>query len=33
IRVGGDMAALIAQQDHLAVNDPIPAAVRASTTY
>jgi predicted lipid carrier protein YhbT len=33
IRVGGDMAALIAHQDHLAVNDPIPAAVRASTTY
>jgi putative sterol carrier protein len=33
IRVGGDMAALIAHQDMLSVTDPIPAAVRSSTTY
>jgi putative sterol carrier protein len=33
IRVGGDMAALIARQDLLAAGDPVPAAVRAATTY
>jgi hypothetical protein len=33
IRVGGDLAALIAHQDILAGHDPIPAAVRAETTY
>jgi len=33
IRVGGDMAALIAHQGLLAAGDPIPAAVRAATTY
>lgn len=33
IRVGGDMAALIAHQGILAGNDPLPAAVREATTY
>ncbi len=33
IRVAGDMAALIAHQHLLAVNDPVPASVRAATTY
>jgi hypothetical protein len=33
IRVAGDMAALIAHQDLLAVHDPVPASVRAATTY
>jgi putative sterol carrier protein len=33
IRVGGDMGALIAHPDILAITDPVPAAVRAATTY
>jgi hypothetical protein len=33
IRVGGDMASLITHQDHLKLDDPIPAAVRTSTTF
>ncbi len=33
IRVGGDMAALIAHQDILSIADPVPAAVRAATSY
>jgi hypothetical protein len=33
IRIGGDMSPLIAHQDVLAVGDPVPAAVRAETTY
>jgi hypothetical protein len=33
IRVGGDLAALIAYQDLLTLSDPVPDAVRAATTY
>ncbi len=33
IRVGGDMATLIHHREVLAVDDPVPAAVRAATTY
>jgi len=33
IRIGGDMAALIAHQGVLTRQDPVPAAVRAATTY
>jgi putative sterol carrier protein len=33
IQVAGDMGALIACQEDLAVLDPIPAAVRAATTF
>ncbi|MDQ6613586.1 MAG: SCP2 sterol-binding domain-containing protein [Actinomycetota bacterium] len=33
IRVGGNMATLIARHDDLAITDPVPAAVRAATTY
>lgn len=33
IRVGGDLASLIAHHDGLVVDDPVPAAVRAATTY
>ena len=33
IRVGGDLAKLLAHQDVLAAGDPIPALVRAETTY
>ncbi len=33
IRVGGDLAALIAGQGRLTVNDPVAPAVRAATTY
>jgi putative sterol carrier protein len=33
IRVGGDMTTLINHRDVLAVDDPVPAAVRAATTY
>jgi hypothetical protein len=33
IRIGGDMGALIAHPDILAVTDPVPPAVRAATTY
>jgi hypothetical protein len=33
IRVGGDLAALLAHQDVLAADDPIPASVRAETAY
>jgi hypothetical protein len=33
IRVAGDMAALVARQGELAVDDPVPPAARAATTY
>jgi putative sterol carrier protein len=33
IRVGGDLSVLIAHQDRLIVDDPVPAAVRAGTTF
>jgi hypothetical protein len=33
IRLGGDLSALLAHQDVLAAEDPIPAAIRAETTY
>jgi len=33
IRVGGDLAALIAHQDRLIVDDLVPAAVRTGTTF
>jgi SCP-2 sterol transfer family len=33
IRVGGDLAALIAHQDRLILDDLVPAPVRASTTF
>ncbi|MDQ1426921.1 MAG: hypothetical protein QOK39_397 [Acidimicrobiaceae bacterium] len=33
IRVGGDMGTLIAHPEVLAITDPVPAAVRAATTY
>jgi hypothetical protein len=33
IRVRGDMTALIGHHDLLAVSDPVPAALRATTTY
>lgn len=33
IRVGGDLAALVAHQDVLAFDDPVPATVRAETTF
>ena len=33
IRVAGDMATLVRRQGELAIEDPVPAAVRAATTY
>jgi SCP-2 sterol transfer family len=33
IRVGGDMAALVAHQSIISGNDPLSAAVREATTY
>ena len=33
IRVAGDMATLVHRQGELAIEDPVPPAVRAATTY
>lgn len=33
IRVAGDMGKLISRQGDLAVDDPVPSAVRAATTF